>query len=156
VIGVWRFPHEWWKVALVAVGWFFFSRGMAMRSVTLVSPVSESGETRPLSAGNRYVATVGMLTFSAGVISQNWHVAVMGVVFTLLVSAACWQNLRARLPYLFDPWSEKLPPAPSLVHAMIGIALLVEVVGIALSIAYGVGGQEVLNWTMPLAYGIVG
>ncbi len=155
-LGVWRFPHETWKISLVAVGWLFFARGMAMRSVTLVSPLSESGEAQPPSNASRYIATIGVLSFSAGVFSQNWHVAIMGVVFTLLVSAACWQNLRARLPFLFDPWSEKLPPAPSLVHAMIAIAALVEVVGIALAMASGMGGRDALNWTAPLAYALAG
>src|SRR5258708_13934663 len=37
-----------------------------------------------------------------------------------------WENFRARLPYLYDPWSERLPPPPTLMHAMIGIRILAE------------------------------
>ena len=37
-----------------------------------------------------------------------------------------WQNFRFRLPYLYDPWSEVLPPAPTLLHAMIGVSAMVE------------------------------
>jgi membrane protease YdiL (CAAX protease family) len=37
-----------------------------------------------------------------------------------------WENFRARLPFLFDPWSEKVPPPPTLMHAMIAISALVE------------------------------
>jgi hypothetical protein len=37
-----------------------------------------------------------------------------------------WQNFRARLPFLYDPWSETIPPPPTLMHAMIAISILVE------------------------------
>jgi membrane protease YdiL (CAAX protease family) len=50
----------------------------------------------------------------------------MGIVYSYLTSAAMWQNFRARLPYLYDPWSEMRPPAPTLMHAMIAISILVE------------------------------
>ena len=43
---VYRFPADWWKVALVAVGWFVFASSMADKSVTLVSVTDSSGELR--------------------------------------------------------------------------------------------------------------
>src|SRR5271156_1028011 len=67
-----------------------------------------------------------MLTFAIGVLTRQWHIAVMGIVYSYLTAAAMWQNFRARLPYLYDPWSEKLPPPPTLMHAMIAISVLVE------------------------------
>ena len=154
-IALWLFPAEWWKILLVAVGWALFGRSMAMRAVTLVSPMSDSGESRPPSAGSRYAALVGMFSFSGGVLAQNWHLAVIGVVFSGLVAAACWQNLRARLPFLFDPWSEVLPQAPTLMHSMFAVAILSEVagIGVALGRAFGGGSQAFL---VPLAYGIIG
>jgi len=38
-----------------------------------------------------------MLTFSIGVFTQQWHVAVMGIVYSWITAAAIWQNFRARL-----------------------------------------------------------
>jgi membrane protease YdiL (CAAX protease family) len=52
--------------------------------------------------------------------------AVTGIVYSMMTAAAMWQNFRARLPYLFDPWSEVLPTPPTLMHAMIAISVLVE------------------------------
>ena len=48
-----------------------------------------------------------MLTFAIGVMTQQWHIAVMGIVYSWVTAAAMWQNFRARLPYLYDPWSPK-------------------------------------------------
>jgi membrane protease YdiL (CAAX protease family) len=67
-----------------------------------------------------------MLTFSIGVLTQQWNLAVVGIVYSFMTAAAMWENFRARLPYLYDPWSEKLPPPPTLMHAMIAISILVE------------------------------
>jgi membrane protease YdiL (CAAX protease family) len=99
---------------------------------------------------------LGTFSFASGVISGAWHVAILGVVYSALTAAAMWQNFRARLPYLFDPWSEKLPPAPSLMHAMIGIAVMVEVVGLATGITVGTAGMQWLWAARALSYGIVG
>src|SRR5215471_8438186 len=123
---VFLFPASFWKVALVGIGWFFFSRSMAEKSVTLVSVASSSGEQEKIPAGRRWAAQLGMLTFSIGVLTQHWPLAVVGIVYSYLTAAAMWQNLRARLPYLYDPWSERLPPPPTLMHAMIAISILVD------------------------------
>ena len=120
------FPASIWKIALVGVGWFFFSRSMAEKSVTLVTVTSQSGEPEKIPAGRRWAAQLGMLTFSIGVLMQQWPLAVIGIVYSYITAAAMWQNFRARLPYLYDPWSEKLPPPPTLMHAMIAISILVD------------------------------
>jgi len=128
------FPAELWKIALVGVGWFFFSRSMAEKSVTLVTVTSSSGETEKIPKGRYWAAQLGMFTFAIGIVTQQWQLAIMGIVYSYITAAAMWQNFRARLPYLYDPWSEQLPPAPTLMHAMISISVLVEVAAV-LSIA---------------------
>lgn len=153
---VFMFPVHWWRIALVATGWCVFGRGLAEKTVTLVTAPSSSGEPEPVPRGRQWAAMVGTLAFGSGVISGTWDTAMTGVVFSSLAAAAIWQNFRARLPYLFDPWSEKLPPAPSLMHAMIGIAVMVEVLGVASGIAAGFGGTSYLWQTRAIAYGIVG
>jgi membrane protease YdiL (CAAX protease family) len=121
-----QFPGSIGKIVLVGVGWFFFSRSMAEKSVTLVTVTSESGEPQKISSGRRWAAQLGMLTFSIGVLTQQWPLAVVGIVYSYITAAAMWENFRARLPYLYDPWSEKLPPPPTLMNAMIAISILVE------------------------------
>lgn len=156
LVTVWMFPHDWWKIALVAIGWMFFGRSLAEKTVTLVRAPSSSGEVEPASRGRQWAAMVGTLTFGTGVISQTWDLAMAGVVFSSLAAAAMWQNFRARLPYLYDPWSEKLPPAPSVMHAMIGISVMVEVIAIVSAITIGFGGKEHLWQARTLSYGMVG
>jgi membrane protease YdiL (CAAX protease family) len=150
-----RFPGNLSGIILVAICWLFFARSMAMRSVTLVTVVSESGDAQPPPAGVRYASRLGALVFAMGVMTRNWQFAVVGVVFSLLVAAAAWQHLRARLPHLFDPWSEKLPPAPTLLHAMVGVAIMIECIGIVASIAIVIGGMESRNLAVSFSYGIV-
>jgi membrane protease YdiL (CAAX protease family) len=150
------FPSDAWRIGLVAVGWVVFSHSLAEKSVTLVMAPSSSGEMERPPAGRQWAAMLGTLAFGAGVLMQAWHSAIIGVVFSALTAAAMWQNLRARLPHLFDPWSEKLPPAPTLMHSMIGIAIMVEVVGLVSGIAIATGGAENLWLTRAIAYGAVG
>lgn len=121
-----RFPGDAWKVLLVAIGWIAFGRSMAEKSVTLVTATSSSGEPDPIPRGRRWAATLGTFTFAVGVITQQWQIAVIGIVYSWVTAAAMWQNFRARLPFLFDPWSEKVPPPPTLMQAMIAISILVE------------------------------
>ena len=102
-----------------------------------------------------WAAQLGMLTFAIGVLTQQWHIAVMGIVYSYVTAAAMWQNFRARLPYLYDPWSEELPPPPTLMHAMIAISILVEggavVMGIVLAIAGGTTSRSRLPLGMRCA-----
>ncbi len=135
------FPKSIWKIALVGIGWYIFSRSMAEKSVTLVTVTSSSGEQEKIPFGRRWATSLGMLTFSIGILTQQWQLAVIGIVFSYITAAAMWQNFRARLPYLYDPWSEELPPPPTLMHAMIAITIMVE--GTALfSIPFSIFGPE--------------
>jgi membrane protease YdiL (CAAX protease family) len=120
------YPESGWKIALVAVGWYLFGRSMAEKMVTLATVTSESGEQQRVPAGRQWATMLGTLTFSIGVLTQQWTFAVVGIVYSVMTAAAMWQNFRARLPYLYDPWSETLPTPPTLMHAMIAISCMVE------------------------------
>lgn len=148
------FPASIWKIALVGAGWFFFSRSMAEKSVTLVTVTSQSGEPEKIPAGRRWAAQLGMLTFSIGVLMQQWHLAVIGIVYSYITSAAMWQNFRARLPYLYDPWSEKLPPAPTLMHAMIAISIMVDVGAVFTGMLSLGTGREGIALAQAISYGV--
>jgi membrane protease YdiL (CAAX protease family) len=148
------FPESVWKIALVGVGWFFFGRSMAEKSVTLVTVTSQSGEPEKIPAGRRWAAQLGMLTFSLGVLMQQWHLAVIGIVYSYITAAAMWQNFRARLPYLYDPWSEKLPPPPTLMHAMIAISILVDAGAVLTGIVSLFTGRENIAIAQAISYGI--
>jgi membrane protease YdiL (CAAX protease family) len=154
-----RYPSDWWKIVLVGIGWFAFGRSMAAKSVTLVTISSSSGEPEPIPKGRRWAASLGMLTFSIGILSHNWSLAVVGIVYSWLTAAAMWENFRARLPYLFDPWSEKVPPPPTLLHAMIAISALAEggsvISGIFMIVAGRVGGLELMSIVQAIAFGAV-
>ena len=150
------FPADWWKILLVALGWVSFSRSLAEKSVTLVTAPSSSGEVERPPAGRQWAAMLGTLAFGSGVMTQSWHTAILGVVVSSLTAAAMWQNLRARLPFLYDPWSEKLPQAPTLMHSMIGVTIMVEVIAVITGIALGAGGMDALWKARAIAYGLVG
>ena len=97
------FPRDTWKVALVGIGWFIFARSMAEKSVTLVTVTSSSGEPEKIPWGRRGAVQLGMLTFSIGVITQQWHLAIVGIVYSYITAAAIWQNFRAHLPLSLRP-----------------------------------------------------
>ena len=149
-----RFPAAAWKVALVALGWAAFSRSLADKSVTLVGTPRSSGEMEPVPKGRQWAASLGMLTFAVGLLSQQWSVAFAGVVYSWMTSAALWQNFRARLPFLFDPWSEKLPPPPTLMHAMVSISVMLEGGAILLGLAVAILGHEGLAAARTAVYGV--
>ncbi len=148
------FPKEIWKIALVGIAWFFFGRSMAEKSVTLVTITSESGEVQRIPTGLRWAAQLGMLTFSIGVLTQQWHIAIIGIVYSWITAAAMWQNFRARLPYLYDPWSETLPKPPTLMHAMISISILIEAGAVVTAVVVSFGGRSFLGIATALAYGL--
>ena len=153
-VAVSHFPADLWRIALVALGWWIFGRSLAEKAVTLVTAPSSSGEAEPVPRHRQWTALLGTLAFGSGVLTKNWHLAIIGVVFSSLTAAAMWQNLRARLPFLFDPWSEKLPPAPTLLHAMVAIAAMAEGVGLTTAIFATIGGRDAFNIARALAYGI--
>jgi membrane protease YdiL (CAAX protease family) len=148
------FPANSWQILLVGVGWFIFGRSMAEKAVTLVSVTSESGEPQKIPRGRRFAAQLGMLTFSIGVITKQWNLAIVGIVYSYMTAAAMWQNFRARLPYLYDPWSEQLPPAPTLMHAMIAISILVEGTAVITGIVSAAVGRENIAVAQAISYGI--
>ena len=149
-----QFPANLWQILLVGIGWFFFGRSMAEKTVTLVSVASQSGEAQPIPRGRQWAAQLGMLTFAIGILTQQWHIAVMGIVYSYVTAAAMWQNFRARLPYLYDPWSEKLPPAPTLMHAMVSISILVEAGAVVTGIFMAFAGRENIAIAQAMSYGI--
>jgi len=151
---IFRFPQDTWKVLLTGIGWLAFGRGMAEKSVTLVSTPSSSGEPEPIPKGRQWAASLGMLTFGIGIVTQRWQIAVMGIVYSWVTAAAMWQNFRARLPFLFDPWSEKLPPPPTVMHAMIAISILVEGGAVVTGVCALIVGAENIALAQTMAYGI--
>ena len=148
------FPAHLWKIALLGVGWFIFGRSMAEKAVTLVTVTSDSGEPQKIPTGRRMAAQLGMLTFAIGVLTQRWHLALMGIVYSYITAAAMWQNFRARLPYLYDPWSEKLPPPPTLMHAMIAISILVEGGAIVTGILSALMGRDNIAVAQAIGYAV--
>jgi membrane protease YdiL (CAAX protease family) len=148
------FPTEIWKIALVGIGWFIFGRSMAEKTVTLVTVTSSSGEREKIPFGRQWAAQLGMLTFCVGVLTQQWNIAVVGIVYSYMTAAAMWQNFRARLPYLYDPWSEKLPPPPTLMHAMVAISILVEGGAVFTGIVLVATGRENIAIAQAISYGI--
>jgi len=148
------FPANIWQISLVGVGWFFFGRSMAEKTVTLVSVTSSSGEAEKIPWTRRGAAQLGMLTFAIGILTQQWHIAVMGIVYSYLTAAAMWQNFRARLPFLYDPWSETLPPPPTLMHAMIAISILVESGAVVTGIVIAIAGRENIAVAQAIGYGV--
>ncbi|HET8781357.1 MAG TPA: CPBP family intramembrane glutamic endopeptidase [Pyrinomonadaceae bacterium] len=154
-----RFPGDWWKVVLIWIGWNLFGRSMALKSVTLVTTPSSSGEPEKVPSGRRWAASLGMLTFAIGILGQKWSLAIVGIVYSWLTAAAMWQNFRARLPYLFDQWSEELPPPPTLMHAMVAISALIEggaVVTAFFMLLFGeIGGTEMVPIVQAIGFGAV-
>jgi membrane protease YdiL (CAAX protease family) len=150
----WIFPSDAWKIALAGVGWFFFSRSMAEKSVTLVTVVSESGEATKIPSGRRWAAQLGMLTFAIGICTQQWTLAIVGIVYSWITAAAMWENLRARLPYLYDPWSERLPEPPTLMHAMVSISILIECAAVLSAVVVAIGGRASLGLAQGLGYAV--
>jgi membrane protease YdiL (CAAX protease family) len=147
------YPQAIWKIAMVGIGWFFFAHSMAEKAVTLVTVTAESGEQQRIPRMRQWAASLGMLTFSIGILTQQWNIAIMGIVYSYMTAAAMWENFRARLPYLFDPWSEKLPTPPTLTHAMIAISILVEGGAVLSAIALGIAGRANLATTQVVVYG---
>jgi membrane protease YdiL (CAAX protease family) len=120
--------------------------------VTLVTVASESGEPQKISNGRRWAAQLGMLSFAVGICTEQWNLAVVGIVYSWITAAAMWENLRARLPYLYDPWSEELPEPPTLMHAMVSITILLECASLLTGILFGIGGKDSLAVAQGVGY----
>src|SRR5262249_61314725 len=112
------------------------------------------GDSKKVPPPPQFAAHLGMLTFAMGVLSQQWHIAVMGIVYSYITAAAMWQNFRPRLPFLYDPWSEKLPLPPTLMHAMIAISILVEAGAVLTGLTLLIVGRENAALAQAISYGI--
>ena len=151
---LWRYPGGVVAILAVAAMWIVFARSLAEKTVTLATVASSSGEQQRVPAGRRWAALLGTFAFASGVLTHQWPLAITGVVYSVMTAAAMWQNFRFRLPYLSDPWSEVLPQAPTLMHAMIAIAAMVEAVSIVTGIAVGLFGRDGLATIVAFAYSI--
>jgi membrane protease YdiL (CAAX protease family) len=154
VYAAWRFPADLGRILAVGVLWWVFARSLADKTVTLATVPLSSGEAQKVPAGQRWVATLGTFSFAIGVFTRQWSLAIAGVVYSILTAAAMWQNFRFRLPYLYDPWSEKLPPPPTLQHAMIGISAMVDGVSALSSLGLWVFGRDYIAPIHAGAYGL--
>jgi len=149
-----RFPEDLAAILAVGVAWYVFARSLADKTVTLATVTTSSGEAQRPPAGLRWAATLGTLSFAIGVLTRQWPLAVSGVVYSLLTAAAMWQNFRYRLPFLSDPWSETLPPAPTLLHAMVTISAMIEVISVLSGAVLATGGSRVIVSLTAIIYGL--
>lgn len=151
-----RFPEDALPIALVAVAWMAFSLALAWKSVTLVQVPTSSGEIDQIPQARQWVVFLGTMSFSGGLLSGNWHAMVLGLSFSILSAAALWQDLRVRLPHLFDPWSEPIPEAPTLLHSLLAILGMVEAVAIIGSVARTFATTPLQWMVTTVTYGVVG
>ncbi|MBE7220075.1 MAG: hypothetical protein INR64_16515, partial [Caulobacteraceae bacterium] len=150
---LWLYPAAWPGIGLVGLGWLVFARSMAEKAVTLATVTSDSGEVRRVPAGRQWAVLLGTLSFASGILTRQWSLALVGIVYSWLTAAAMWQNFRARLPFLLDPWSERLPPPPTLMHAMIAISCLVDGGAALIGLVVGAFGRGGVAIAFPIAYG---
>jgi membrane protease YdiL (CAAX protease family) len=146
-----RFPAHAWSIALVAAGWFLLAGSLSEKAVTLVMPSTENGQTDKIPLGERLAAHLGTFPFSIGVMTQQWHLVLAGVVFSAVTAGAMWRRFAASLPYFHDAWSARRQAAPSLVQAMIAVSTLVELgtlLGAVTAVTLGRGEVD-------LAYGVL-
>jgi membrane protease YdiL (CAAX protease family) len=151
-----RFPGDALPIALAAVSWVAFSLALARKSVTLVQVPTSSGEIDRAPQARQWVVFLGTMSFSSGLLSGNWHAMVLGLAFSILSAAALWQDLRVRLPHLFDPWSEPIPEAPTLMHSLLAILGMVEAVAIIGSVARAFAAPPLQWMVTTVTYGAVG
>ncbi len=142
VYAAWLYPDSSWKIALAGVGWFAFARSLSTKTVTLANVTPESGEPEKIPLGRRAAVYLGAFTFAIGMLTQQWALVVMGVVYSIMTAEAMWESFRARLPFLHDPWSEKLPSSPSLTQAMIAISCIAEGAAFAMGLTQALLGGD--------------
>lgn len=149
----WRYPADLGSIVTIGVLWWVFARSLAEKTVTLATVPSSSGERQKPSTTLRWAAVLGTLTFAVGVFTRQWSLAVARVVYSILTAAAMWQTFRYRLPFLADPWSETLPPPPTLLHAMVAISAMVEGVSVLSALALWGFGRD---WIASINAGLYG
>jgi membrane protease YdiL (CAAX protease family) len=149
-----RYPADIGRVLIVAVLWWVFARSLAEKTTTLATVVSSSGEAERPPSGLRWAAMLGTLTFAIGIFTGQWSLAVAGIVYSIVTAAAMWQDFRYRLPYLWDPWSRRSPPAPTLLHAMVAISAMVEGLALFSALALALFGRDNIAAINAGLYGI--
>ena len=150
---VWTFPSSWGGIVLVGVGWTVFAQSKASRTVTLLRAADAAGVADTVPAGRRWATQLGTVPFFVGVVTGQWPLAMVGLVYAHATAAAMWENFRARLPYLLDPWSEQTPRPPTLMQAMISISAFVEVSAVLVGIVSMALGREQAAAGRAIAYG---
>ena len=148
------FPAAIGPIALVGLGYLVFARSMADKAVTLATVTASSGEPGAVSSNRQWATQLGTLTFAIGVLTKQWQLALVGIVYSTMTAAAMWQNFRARLPFLYDPWSERLPAPPTLMHAMIAISCLVEGGAVLTGATLAIAGRGHVASAYLFAYGV--
>jgi membrane protease YdiL (CAAX protease family) len=154
VYAAWRYPADIPQILIVGLLWWVFGRSLAEKTVTLTTTVSPSGEPEKIPTGLRWAAVLGTLSFAVGIFTQRFSLAIAGVVYSIVTAAAMWQNFRYRLPYLWDPWSQRSPPPPTLLHAMVAISAMIEGVALLSAIALAVVGRDNVVPINAALYGI--
>ena len=140
---------------LAAFGlWLVFARSMAAKAVTLATVATESGATEKVPWGRRWAVYLGALTFTIGVATRQWPTAIFGVAYSTMTATAMWQDFRARLPYLYDPWSARLPAPPTLVHAVVAISLLVDLATVLNAVTLAWAGPDAVAVARTVGYGV--
>ena len=140
----WRAPGDGWKVALLVPPYLVFAWSMSLKTSTLATVASDAGEPEPVSRGRRWATQLGALSFATGVISGQWQLAVLGLVYSVIAGAALWEGFQARLPFLLDRWSERAPSPPTLTHALVAIGLLTDIAVVVAGMAGYWGGVGAL------------
>ncbi len=152
----WLCPENWWKIVLVGLGWFLFARSLAEKTVTVATADHSIRRDRPNFVGH----ALGCLARDHDL--RHWRAdAAMGSRRggrRLFDPDGCGNvaEFSGRLPYLYDPWSEPLPPAPSLMHAMIAISALVEGGAVLLGAVLIWSGRQNLAVAQGLIFGLGG
>jgi len=112
VVRIFLFPASTWKIALVFVGWFFFSRSMAEKSVTLVTVTSPPANRKKFQRDDD-----GRPSGYVDVCDRDLDAT--------LAARDCWDRLflhyrccdvaepESAAAVLYDPWSEELPAPPT-------------------------------------------
>ncbi len=149
-----RYPFDIPGILFVAILWIMFGWSFAKKTTTLATTVSSSGEPEKVSRALIWGAALGTFPFAIGIFTLQWGLAITGVVYSVVTAAAMWQTFRYRLPYLLDPWSQKLPPAPTVFHAMVAISVTVEVVAVLSALGLVLFGRTVLAPIIAGLYGV--
>jgi membrane protease YdiL (CAAX protease family) len=142
VYAVARYPSNVAQILLIAALWVVFSLSLAEKTTTLATTASSSGQAEQPPVGLRWAGILGTLALAVGVFTQQWSLMIAGVVYSIVTAAAMWETFRYRLPYLLDPWSQRFPPPPTMLHAMVAISGMVEAVALLSALTFTIFGRD--------------